>query len=126
MKTLKQLCKKYIRFSSDYGAARSKGWEGNKQNWRVTLHNDSEGQMMECDYFGGSAVEDISCEDVVDSLLLDARATDLDFEDWCGEFGCDTDSRKAYAIWESCKENGEQIKMLLGEKFEMFMKSERP
>lgn len=47
-------------------------------------------------------------------------------EDWCGEFGCDTDSRKAYAIWESCKENGEQIKMLLGEKFEMFMKSERP
>lgn len=44
--------------------------------------------------------------DVLHCLLVDATAIDYSFEDWCGEFGYDTDSRKAFQMYETCVQTG--------------------
>lgn len=51
-------------------------------------------------------------DDVLYCLLSDSEACDLDFDEWCAEFGYDTDSRKALAVYEACKANGEKCKRL--------------
>lgn len=48
-------------------------------------------------------------EDLFYSLVMDSSASDETFSDWCGNFGYETDSRKALSIYEECQENA--IKM---------------
>lgn len=49
------------------------------------------------------------------SLLLVADAIDyVDFEDWADDFGCDTDSRKAEALYMECQKIGIELRELLG------------
>lgn len=47
--------------------------------------------------------------DVMQSLMLDATAHDMTFEDWCGELGYDSDSRKAEAIFNACDKIARQL-----------------
>jgi hypothetical protein len=59
---------------------------------------------------------DPKIEDVLYSLLLDGSA-DFDaqrFEDWCGYFGYDTDSRKAERIYGECLRTGQALRNALG------------
>ena len=53
-------------------------------------------------------------EAVLSSLLSDARAGSLTFEDFCGEFGYDTDSREAMATYLECQEMATKVRRLLG------------
>lgn len=43
---------------------------------------------------------------VLYSLLRDAEAADMSFPDWCGEFGYDDDSRKAFDTYMQCCDIG--------------------
>lgn len=53
---------------------------------------------------------------IVHSLLLDAGALDcFDFKDWCGEYGYDTDSRKAFETYTACLENAIKLRGIIGE-----------
>ena len=45
-----------------------------------------------------------SYDDVMSSLTLDASSVDQSFDSWCDEFGYDTDSRKAFANYEQCRD----------------------
>lgn len=47
--------------------------------------------------------------DVVYSLLLDSEAS-ANFEDFCDDFGYDSDSRKAKKTWKACLELTKTIK----------------
>lgn len=49
--------------------------------------------------------------DVLHSMLLDGAAhlDSLTFEEWAGEFGYDTDSRRALAMFEACCDEGRAI-----------------
>lgn len=49
---------------------------------------------------------------VLHSLILDSQAVGQSFDSWCGEFGYETDSRKAYATYQACMENGEKFARL--------------
>jgi hypothetical protein len=51
---------------------------------------------------------------VLEALTMDARAGQQSFIDFCWEYGYDSDSRKAYAVWEACKRVGEQLEALFG------------
>lgn len=54
--------------------------------------------------------------DVLHSLLLDAEAINSgSFEDWAGDFGYDTDSRKAEAIYRACLDTGLKLRAMLGD-----------
>ena len=43
-------------------------------------------------------------------LLLDMSCANDTFEDWCGNLGYDTDSRKALQAYLSCQENGTNLR----------------
>lgn len=49
--------------------------------------------------------------DVLHSLLSDGEAFlgAQSFEDWCGDFGYDADSRKAEATWKLCDNTGRKL-----------------
>lgn len=70
-------------------------------------------------YFSqGPAIErEPSVEDVLDCLAMDASvvANAGSFEDWCGEYGYDTDSRKAERTYAACQEQAQGLERLLGE-----------
>ena len=53
-------------------------------------------------------------EDVLYSLLTDAEAGGRTFEDWAGDFGYDTDSRKAEAMFRECQDVYARLVKLLG------------
>ena len=52
--------------------------------------------------------------DVLYSLVLDAGAWRMTFDEWCGEFGYDTDSRKAHAMYSACSDLGLRLVRMLG------------
>jgi hypothetical protein len=54
--------------------------------------------------------------DVIQSLLMDA--TGESFEEWCGNLGYDTDSRKALATWEACRESDRVCRGIFGAAFD--------
>ncbi len=51
--------------------------------------------------------------DVVFSLVMDASCGEYTFNDWCSEFGYDTDSRKALDTYLQCQENSVKVRKLL-------------
>lgn len=51
----------------------------------------------------------IELDDPLHSVLMDARGSNQSFEDWCDDLGYDTDSRRAYAIWQECRSLYEEI-----------------
>lgn len=54
--------------------------------------------------------------DVIQSLLSDA--TEESFDEWCRNFGYDTDSRKALAMWETCREIDRVMRRCFGAYYE--------
>lgn len=60
----------------------------------------------------------LSLQTVIHSLLSDSRAGEMSFTDFCSDFGYDTDSRKALAVWEACVETNGKFRALVGR--EMF------
>ena len=53
-----------------------------------------------------------TAEDVLASLLMDARDVES-FEDWCGEYGYDTDSRKALELYLRLQTVARDVRALL-------------
>jgi hypothetical protein len=63
--------------------------------------------------------------DVLSCLCLDATSADrVTFEDWCSDFGYDTDSRKAEKIYLACVETNAKLHAFLGEDFDLFARAE--
>ena len=53
---------------------------------------------------------------VLECLRMDSSATDTDsFEEWADDLGYDSDSRKAERIYNTCVQQGAELKALLGE-----------
>lgn len=60
--------------------------------------------------------------DVLENLQCDARSADrTTFEDFCGEFGYDTDSRKAEQIFRACQDTCAKLSAFFGADFDAFM-----
>jgi hypothetical protein len=51
-----------------------------------------------------------SLDDVLYSLVMDASACESSFDDWCSDFGYDTDSRKALETYLLCQENTTKLR----------------
>ncbi len=64
--------------------------------------------------FKGARIEPDSVG-VIYSLIMDADAIDYQFTDWCDNYGYDSDSRKAEAIYKTCLEHAIAIRSALGE-----------
>lgn len=89
--------------------------------WHGFDRREIEGQAAECGTyrpkgrrFGRQSVPPPALRDVLYSLVLDAEALDMSFDDWCETFGYDTDSRKAEATYRMCCELGHQLAAIIG------------
>jgi hypothetical protein len=51
-------------------------------------------------------------KDIIYSLTMDAVAVDYTFEEWCVDYGCDVDSRKAYKTYQDCKDSFTRVRQL--------------
>lgn len=54
-----------------------------------------------------------TASNVLHSLIMDSRAADMSFAEWCGEFGYDSDSIKAFDIYRACCESASELRKLL-------------
>ena len=81
-------------------------WDCNR--WRVTVKNTDNGKSTWFYYYTGTAhsglVNDREMIEALDCFINDARNGLDTFEDFCGEYGYDYDSRRAQKIWFACKE----------------------
>lgn len=66
---------------------------------------------------GAAHVGEPRLADVLDCMASDSCGVDnaASFEDWCGEYGYDTDSRKAERTFKICQRQSANLKRLLGD-----------
>ena len=50
---------------------------------------------------------------ILNCILMDSDASSESFENWCCNYGYDTDSRKALNSYEACQINGDKLKRLI-------------
>lgn len=79
-----------------------------QQEWKVTLRHN--GKRMAFPYYGGGAASDPVASDVVESLSLDSYALEVSFDEWCADYGYDTDSRNAERTYRACRKLGERFR----------------
>lgn len=125
--SLKQLARK-MRLTSKYGAAldweKQSDWQQHANGFRCTLHY--QGRQYTFDFWQGVAISgEPDAEGCLDCLLSDAQSGEQDFEEFCSEFGYDTDSRSAEATWKACKKTATAMRRLLGADFEAFLYADR-
>lgn len=100
------------------------------QSWTCLLSrladptDPSSDRELIADLYGGAAVRNVSAADVLMSLCIDARATELTFEEWCAETDANSDSRAAERMYKACVETGTQVRAFLGEHFERCARAE--
>jgi hypothetical protein len=83
---------------------KSDDWQETAHKWAVKIAG------QEFEYYTGALIKDPpNYDSVMACLVRDAEALNQTFENWALEFGYDTDSRKAYAIWEACCENARKL-----------------
>lgn len=87
---------------------------GNMDHWRVVLKRPG-GKRMSVYYSMGIGHHGKAPEaaDVLDCLASDG--TTETFEDWCADFGYDSDSRKAHRTYTLCKRQDARLWKFLGE-----------
>jgi hypothetical protein len=80
-------------------------WDAAASHWQCVLYRVGAGnrERIVVTFSMGSAHKGPpKLEDVLASLLMDAQSADESFDDWCANFGFDSDSRKALADYEAC------------------------
>ena len=86
-------------------------------HWKVHLRRKGEFMRMPTtmlrDVFfskgSGHHGAEPTAKEVLECLVSDAHGVDESFEDWCGEFGYDTDSRKAEKTYKACKKSTQKL-----------------
>jgi hypothetical protein len=94
-----------------------------RANWKDgsawTVRLKYQGRSLTTSFFQGSAHKTApSAADVLACLASDARSGEESFEDFCGSFGYDADSRKAHTTWKACAKMTKQLRRLLGDAFD--------
>jgi len=84
-----------------------------------------EGRDLETDFWMGLGHRrSPTITDVLSSLLSDYTADTRSFEDYCSEFGCDTDSRSAEQTFKALRAMKPKLRKLLGSKLDTFLEAE--
>ena len=103
-----------IRLDVVYGAeSGDDAWKQQAHGYTCTLKKGR--RRFTFPYWMGIALTDEpTAEIVLEGLSLDAASGGQTFEDFCAEFGLDTDSRKAEATWRECGTIRLRLEALLG------------
>lgn len=102
-------------------------WARTATHWKCTLKM---GRKRLTTYFsqGSAHTDEPTAADILNSLASDASGYEdaRSFEDWCSEYGYDTDSRKAENIYRTIGKQAKQLKQFLGDDYDTLLyKTER-
>jgi hypothetical protein len=125
MTQLERLCRKLnIRTTCEYGAVEvPEGWGAGTHPWKVRLRFGR--RSLTVPFFQGCAhTSEPTAADVLSSLALDARAGDQSFEEFCGDYGYDPDSRTAERTWKACARTAPRLRRFLGDHFDEIANAE--
>jgi hypothetical protein len=123
-----QLAPVRLTILESHGIQRDKdGWD----HFAYTVRLNRGDESIRVPWRQGLALTDSpTAADVLESLLSDAAGVENaeSFEDWASEYGYDSDSRRAFATWEACKAQTDQLRDLLGEDYDsaVFPQDESP
>ena len=89
------------------------------ENWNnhlVTVTNTDNKQRCTFEFWSSIASPSLDSDyDVLNAFYCfvgDAMSGKMDFNDFCGEFGYDTDSRAAEKTWKACKRSAEKLERI--------------
>lgn len=91
---------------------KSDNWQETADQWCITING------IGFEYYTGIGHRDKKTDrpqkpelsGVLSSLAFGAGACDESFDDWCSNFGFDTDSRKALETYLACQENASKLR----------------
>lgn len=99
-------------------------WQRRATPYTVTLRYQR--RAMTVEFWCGSACGEPDAATVLDCLASDASGIDnaRGFEDWCGEYGYDCDSRKAERTFKATETNARKLRRLLGDDYSAIVYSD--
>lgn len=83
-------------------------------HWRCTLTCGGRRMSLTFSKGFGHHGERPSVSEVLSCLASDTSCLDEDFDQWCGNYGYDTDSRKAWKTFQACTQQSMKLRVLLG------------
>lgn len=106
-----------IGYEVEYGAEKNPHFK-DSDGWTCTLYYDD--RYLEVPFYMGKGHhgEEPKMIDVLDCLFSDSNAYEMDFDEWCSEYGYDNDSIRALRTFEQCKETGRKLRELFVEDYE--------
>jgi hypothetical protein len=92
-------------------------------NWySVTLKR--KGRQLTVPYgMGYGLSHEPRADEVLECLTLDASSADQSFEDWCGDYGYDTNSRRAERTYDTVQAQTAKLRRFLGDDFDTYVYS---
>lgn len=111
----------HVTATVTYGTTMNYGdlsdWQREAHQWTVELRYRR--RRMTVPFFTGQALTDEpSASDVLYCLASDASGADQSFEDWCADYGYDTDSRTAERTYRQVVDQTARLRRLLGDDFD--------
>lgn len=101
-------------FTFKVGVGHAKWFKGSRANTKAKEEGYS--IVLENQYDKGLLrLKSVKISELVYCILADY--TDETFDDWCSNFGYDTDSRKALETYLECQNNWVRLRKALGTKF---------
>ena len=101
---------KDFRITATYTGSKEAGWEGGPKNWNhhhITVTNVETGKHTDFDFWMSIARPHMETRyDVLNAFYAfvdDAISGEMSFDEFCSEFGYDSDSRRAEKTWKACK-----------------------
>lgn len=110
---------------ADPGTERDDAWQRDASHWRSTLRRSGDQRRSLTVYYsmGSAHTGEPTAADVLSSLLLDASGPE-EFADWCGDFGYDTDSRRAERTFKACQVIARKLRRFLGDQYDAAQSTE--
>lgn len=95
-------------------------WKNTAYRWSVTLKTGSRNMVVEF-YTGAGRPSAPETHEVVNCLASESSCCNeaATFEEWASSLGCDTDSRKAEALYRKIVDQTELFQAFLGDDFDM-------
>lgn len=106
-----------ITATSKPGTAGDWAGDAGATHWTVTLRHGR--RTLTTPFHMGSAHKgEPKVADVLSCLISDERSGALSFDEFCSEFGYDTDSREAERTWKLCARMAPKVRTFLGDLLE--------
>lgn len=113
-----------FKISAKFDGKKVASWDANNDRHnKVTVKNLNNGKRTSFDFWGSVKNPRVESEyDLLNAFycfVSDALAGVDSFENFCSEFGYDTDSRNAEKIWRACKRSTNKFFNLTGYSLDM-------